>query len=368
MCIRDRGHRARLQRECAAFVADEDEGAAGDLAGQGLAVERRGRLGDGRCGAVQDADAGGKAQYPAYGGVDRGLGDLAVADRPGEGLAVDGLGAGHGDVETAVDRADGVPGGHPVGDVEAVEAPFAAQDFVDQVVVLGHRGAVDPVVGGHDAPRAGVLDDRLEGGQVQLAQGAFGDQVVHGEAVGLGVVGDEVLDGGADTAGLDAGDVTGADDARQVRVLAVALEVAAAERRAVQVDGGGEQDVDALAAGLLGEQRACAAGECGVPGGGERGRRGQGYGGVVGGPAHAPHADRPVGHDEGLQADLRQGGQGPHVLTGQQPRLGVEIEPPEGRFHDRLAGLVRTRLVRLRHGGASSLKSLGSLPSCIRHL
>ncbi len=220
--------------------------------------------------------------------------------------------------------------------------------------MLGHRRAVDRVVGGHDAPGVGVLDDGLEGRQVQLAQGAFADGVVHGEAVGLGVVGDEVLDGGADAAGLDAADIARADQAGEVRVLAVRLEVPSAERGAVQVDSGGEQDVDALAAGLLGEQHACAAGEFGVPGGGQRGRGGQGDGGVVGGPAHAPDADRSVGHDEGGQADLGQGGQGPHVLAGEQPCLRVEVEPGQGCLDGRLARFVGLG-AGSRHGGASSV-------------
>ncbi len=221
--------------------------------------------------------------------------------------------------------------------------------------MLGHRRAVDRVVGGHDAPRVGVGDDELEGRQVELAQGALAHHVVHREAVGLGVVGDEVLDGGADAAGLDAAHVPGADPAGEVRVLAVRLEVAAAERRAVQVDRGGEQHVDALAAGLLGEEGAGAAGQLGVPGGGQRGRGGERHGGVVGGPADSPDADRAVGHDEGVQADLRQGGQGPHVPAGQEAGLGVQVEPAQGRFDDCL-GVRRCR--GSRHGGASSLKSV----------
>ncbi len=243
-----------------------------DLAGECLAVDGRGRCGDDRIGALQDADPGGQAQDAADGLVDLGLVGLAVPHGLGECLAVDGPRAGHGDVQAAGEGAGGGACGGPVGDVDPVEAPFAAQDLVDQVVVLGHGRAVDGVVGGHDAPGVGVLDDRLEGGQVQLAQGSFAHQVVHGEAVGLGVVGDEVLDGGADTAGLDAPDVRGADPAGEVRVLAVGLEVAAAQRGTVQVDRGGEQDVDALAAGLLGQQHACPVGESGVPGGGEGGR------------------------------------------------------------------------------------------------
>lgn len=335
----DEGDGARPQRE-RALVADQHEGAAGDLAGQRDAVDGGGELGDGGFGAVQDADAGGEPQHVAYGGVDRGLLDPAVPHGLREGLAVDGRRAGHRDVETALDGGLGGAGGHPVGDVVAVEAPFAAQDLVHEVVVLGHRRAVDRVVRGHDAPGVGVLDDVLEGCQVQLAQGAFGDQVVHREAVRLGVVGDEVLDGGAHAALLYAPHVPGADASRQVRVLAVGLEVAAAQRGAVEVDGGGEQHVHALAAGLLGEQHACPAGEFGVPGGGEGGRGGQGDRRVVGAPAHTPDADRAVGHHEGGQADLGEGGQGPHVLAGQEPGLGVQAEPGQRRLDGRLAGQV----------------------------
>lgn len=55
--------------------------------------------------------------------------------------------------------------------------------------MLGHRRAVDRVVGGHDAPGVGVGDDGLERREVQLAQGTGRDDVVHA-ATGLGVVGD----------------------------------------------------------------------------------------------------------------------------------------------------------------------------------
>ncbi len=223
--------------------------------------------------------------------------------------------------------------------------------------MLGHRRAVDRVVGGHDAPGVGVLDDDLEGHQVQLAQGAFAHGVVHREAVGLGVVGDEVLDGGADTAGLNAVHIARADRARQVRVLAVGLEVPAAERGPVQVDRRGKEHMDILAAGLLGQQHPCPAGEFGVPGGGEGGRGRQRHGRVVGGPADAPDADRAVGHDEGLQADLGERGQRPHVLAGEQPGLRVEVEPGEGGLDDRLARCIGLG-AGSRHRGASSLSHL----------
>ena len=79
----------------------------------------------------------------------------------------------------------------------------------------------------HDAASR---DDRLERRQVELAQRALVDLGVDGHALGLGVVGDEVLDGGADAAGLHALDVGDADPAGEERVLGEALEVAAAVR------------------------------------------------------------------------------------------------------------------------------------------
>ena len=106
-------------------------------------------------------------------------------------------------------------------------------------------------------------DDRLERRQVELAQRALVDLGVEGEALGLGVVGDEVLDRRADALGLQPAHVGGADARGQQRVLAEALEVPAAVGRAVQVDGRREQHVDALAPALRG--RAAARGARSAP-------------------------------------------------------------------------------------------------------
>ena len=81
----------------------------------------------------------------------------------------------------------------------------------------------------------------LERHEVQLAQRALVDLAGDRHPLELGVVGDEVLDARGDPLGLQAADVADGDARREVRVLAHALEVAAADRRAVQVDGRGEQ-------------------------------------------------------------------------------------------------------------------------------
>ena len=189
-----------------ASVADQDEGAAGDLAGQRVAVDRGGELGERRRAAP--------SRMPTRAARRRTLrtasSTSASATSPSRtasasALAVDGR-AGR------AWRRRGRPSMAPTVERAAIQSetlkpskPHSPRrTSLTQVAVLGHRGAVDRVVGGHDAPGVGVLDDGLEGGQVELAQGALGDHVVDGEAVGLGVVGDEVLDGGADAAVLDA--------------------------------------------------------------------------------------------------------------------------------------------------------------------
>ncbi|BCK71471.1 hypothetical protein Srufu_054240 [Streptomyces libani subsp. rufus] len=97
----------------------------------------------------------------------------------------------------------------------------------------------------------------------------------------------------------------------------------------MQIDGRRQQDVHALAAGFLGEQVTGPAGQLGVPGGGQRRGAGQHHRGVLGAPVLAPHPDRPVRHHQRPESDRGHGRQRPHVLAGQQPGLGVEVERGE---------------------------------------
>ena len=152
--------------------------------------------------------------------------------------------------------AAGGLGGEPVGHDQAVVAPLALDDLVVDVVLLGGRDPVDVVVGRHHRPRVGLVDRDLERQQVELAQGGLVDHAVHGVPLGLGLVGDEVLQAGADAAALQPADVRRGELAGQQRVLGVRLEEPAAQRRAVQVDGRAEHDVDLLGHRLLGEQPA----------------------------------------------------------------------------------------------------------------
>jgi hypothetical protein len=120
-----------------------------------------------------------------------------------------------------------------------------------------------------------------------------------------------VLDRGAHPGALQAAHVGDADPRREQRVLAEVLEVAAAVGRAMQVDGGREQHVDALAAALRGEQVAEALDARLVPGRGQRGRRRDVGRRVALVPALAAHAHRPVRRDEPPQPGRRLLVQGP---------------------------------------------------------
>ena len=159
----------------------------------------------------------------------------------------------------------------------------------------------------------GVGDDRLERRQVELAQRALVDAGVEREALGLGVVGDEVLDRRADALGLQAAHVGRADPRGQQRVLAEALEVPAAVGRAVQVDRRREQHVDALAPALGGQQPPEALDPRLVPRRRQRGRRRHVGRGLALVPAHAAHPGRAVGGHERAQAGRRLGVQRPEV-------------------------------------------------------
>ena len=135
-----------------------------------------------------------------------------------------------------------------------------------------------------------------------------------------------MLHGRGDALRLEPLDQGGADRPGEDRVLAEALEVPAAVRRAVQVDGGREHDVHALAAGLVREQPAEGRGELGVPargdrrGGGDVGRR------VALVPQLAADAGGPVGGHHPAQSDRGLVVQRPEVGAGQQPHLLLEGE------------------------------------------
>ena len=185
--------------------------------------------------------------------------------------------------------------GEPVGHEQAVPAPLPLDDAVVDGVLLGGRHAVDVVVRRHDRPGVGVLDGDLEGQQVELAQRRLVDDAVDRVPLRLGLVGDEVLEAGADPVALQAVHVRRREPSREEWIFRVRLEESAPERRSVQVDGRAEDDVDALPLGLFGEHLADLASQVLVPGGGDEGGVGQQRHRATADELQTAHPGRPVG-------------------------------------------------------------------------
>ena len=166
----------------------------------------------------------------------------------------------------------------PVGDDEAFEAPFVAEDAGEKFAVLGGALLVDEVVGGHDGKGPGDFDADLEGFEVELTEGADGDLGVGILPVLFFVVAGKMLERAADALALGTLDEGGGEHAGEEGILGEVLEVAAAEGRAVEVDGRPEPEADAIFTDFLADGLADLLEETHVPGAGEEGSGGEGSG------------------------------------------------------------------------------------------
>ena len=158
--------------------------------------------------------------------------------------------------------------GAPIAHDDAFIPPFVAQHVGEQPAVLCGMHAVDAVVGAHDGPWLGGFDDVFEGREVDLAQRPLGDVGADAQAVGLLIVGGKVLERGAHALGLHAGDDTYGLMAGQIWVFGPVFEAAAAERVALDVDAGAEDDGHLLLDAFLAHGFAHPVDELGVPGAG----------------------------------------------------------------------------------------------------
>ena len=183
----------------------------------------------------------------------------------------------------------------PVGDDHAVEAPFAFQDVAEQALVVAVELAVEEVVGAHDGPGAAFGDRRLEGGKVDLIEGAVVHVHVGRGASCLLVVDGKVLYAGRHAVLLYASHIGDDHLGGQIRVLTHVFEGAAVEGGASHVDAGTQQDVLAAVAGLFADAPAEEQGVLPVPGGGERRKGGISGAGVIGPSGLAPLVPEDLG-------------------------------------------------------------------------
>ena len=230
------------ERQDAAFVLQEDDGLLGHRLGNLLALGLGGhlRIGDVvRNGFDGVADAQDLLDLVVHHLLGQGAGSDGVDDRLAEVIVTR-----HLDVQAMEHGAHRAVGAAPVGNGEALEAPLAAEDLVQQVLVaLVHLGV--------DAAAVGLL-------------------VIHGE----------VLDTHGRTLILDTLGVAQGESGAEDRILAQVLVSAAADRQALDVHGRAEDNILAAQAGL--DTHTLSVLVCQVlgPGGREGGARREIGGGV----------------------------------------------------------------------------------------
>ncbi|MDI2020734.1 hypothetical protein PJL18_01243 [Paenarthrobacter nicotinovorans] len=250
-----------------------------------------------------------------------------MADCIHEARGPHGPGAGHRQVGTTQRGRLHGPDGSPVGNHQTVESPFALQNLRHEVRLDG-RGAVDPIVGGHDAEATG-FDDRFERGQVGLPQYILWDHRVRIQPVRFGLVRDEVFGCGGRALGLDSPHHGRPHDGREVRVLAERFEVAAAVRGALKIDHRAKDDIHALASRFRADNATHGGRHASVERCCQRRRRRDIDGGVRLGPPHAADSHGSVGENQGAQPDRFIGVGAPVVLARQQPDLGFQVQAPK---------------------------------------
>ncbi len=212
----------------------------------------------GECAAAESRRAEYEAQDALHRTVYVAYGESSAADGIDYG-AVTLVAARLDHVVACGDLRRGVEASAPVGHDGAVVSPLVAQDIRQQLLVLGGVTSVDVVVRCHYGPRRRAADGIFEVAQIQLAQGALRDSCVVGQTVDLLIVDGEVLDRRSDAGALHPVDICGGRQTRQQRVLGVVLEVAAAERVALQIDARRKKHVDAVLAHLVAYGRTHAA-------------------------------------------------------------------------------------------------------------
>ena len=274
----------RAEREQVAVVAQQHHGLRSDLPGQavvGIEIDGAG-IGYGR-GCVAGLDR--QVDHAARGDQQVAGRQRAIGHRGGD-LRVAGFATErHRQVESGGDGTHPVGDRTPVADHQAVETPVLAQDRGQQFAVLERVDAVDLVVRAHHRPGRCGAHHVPEGAQVQLVQAAFIDVGADPHAVGLLIVGGEMLERGTHAAGLHAVDEGCGHMSGEQRVLGEVLEVAAAEGRAFEVDAGAEDNRHPLRAGLVGDGVTGPARQVRVPCLGQGDRRWKAGGGHAAGDA-----------------------------------------------------------------------------------
>ena len=305
------GHAVLVKRQQVFVILQQHDGFAGDLqclrgmVDGGVASRLAGRTGVAQ--HVQRIHDGDHA-FDFH--IDVAFLDLAVLDgflqRIREIVIIEVRRHRHLNVHADLGTGLGVTHRAPIGDDEAVETVFTAQNVVKQLPVFTAFDAVDEIVGAHDGEHAAILHRRLESRQVDLAQCPLAYGLVNVKPVGLLAVDRIVLRASGHVGFLHTLNVGHALRGGQYRILAHVLEIATAQRATLDIDGRSENHVLAAAARFLAKYLAGRAGQIGIPCGSDGGT-GRQVGHIVTGVVQrrpvvvmqlGPHAHRAVVHLE----------------------------------------------------------------------
>ena len=163
----------------------------------------------------------------------------------------------------------------PVGNDHTVEAPFASQDIVQQILVVAGMLTFIQVISSHDRPRFTFLNGRLESGQIDFIQGT--------------VVYYDIL--------LYALHVRNHHTGSQVRVFAHVLKVTSVQRSTININTGSQKNGLVTIACFFTNAFAIKHGHLGVPCSRQTGQCRKSYTRVIGPSGLIPFIPKNFGTD-----------------------------------------------------------------------
>ena len=185
----------------------------------------------------------------------------------------------------------------PVGNDHTVEAPFASQNIVQQILVVAGMLTFIQVISSHDRPRFTFLNGRLESGQIDFIQGTVVYYDIGGVAVDFLIVQRIVLHAGCHPILLYALHVRNHHTGSQVRVFAHVLKVTSVQRSTININTGSQKNGLVTIACFFTNAFSIKHGHLGVPCSRQTGQCRKSYTRVIGPSGLIPFIPKNFGTD-----------------------------------------------------------------------
>ena len=261
----------------------------------------------------------------------------------------------HLHVQSAAHRLGSAVGAAPVRHHKTGKLPFAFEQAVDEIVVVGAMFAAKFRVGAHHGPDVRLLDGGLERRQINFAQRAFVKVHVDGLASTFLVVADEMFDARGHAIRLQSLDIIHSHPGVQVGILAEVFVNPPAQRRPRDVHDRRQHHVLVARPRLAADHVAVSCGQIRVPSGTQGAQHRQPGGVIVGAADRIPrirpdvlaHAVRAVIHPAAGNAQTRHGCGGKFGIGVDDGNFFLQRHPRKQIVHARLDGLLGIEIERL---------------------